>query len=194
MIVDEVQTGCAATGKFWAHDHWNLKSPPDFVTFAKKMITCGVFHRPELSMVTPGRHFNTWMGDPLRAHMTATQNEVIREDNLIEQAAHSGKYLHDRMLELRDKHPDIVQSPRAKGTIQAWDCKDTETRDAVIAELKLQGVHCGPSSFRGIRYRPSLYFEPRHADILTDALDKAIKNVTGEVYTHMHIDIQTPLR
>ena len=108
MIVDEVQTGCAATGKFWAHDHWNLSSPPDFVTFAKKMITCGVFHRPELSMVTPGRHFNTWMGDPLRAHMTATQNEVIREDNLIEQAETSGKYLHDKMLELRDKHPGVV--------------------------------------------------------------------------------------
>ena len=92
------------------------------MTFAKKMITCGVYHRPELAMVTGGRHFNTWMGDPLRAHMTATQNEVIREDNLIEQAVTSGAYLHDRMLEMHEKYPDAVGSPRAKGLIQAWDC------------------------------------------------------------------------
>eukprot|EP01114_Cavostelium_apophysatum_P015625 TRINITY_DN4298_c0_g1_i1.p1 TRINITY_DN4298_c0_g1~~TRINITY_DN4298_c0_g1_i1.p1 ORF type:complete len:338 (+),score=95.15 TRINITY_DN4298_c0_g1_i1:45-1058(+) len=25
FVVDEVQTGVAATGKFWAHDHWNLE-------------------------------------------------------------------------------------------------------------------------------------------------------------------------
>jgi len=32
MIVDEVQTGVGATGKFWAHEHWNLEDPPDMVT------------------------------------------------------------------------------------------------------------------------------------------------------------------
>jgi 4-aminobutyrate aminotransferase/(S)-3-amino-2-methylpropionate transaminase len=31
MIVDEVQTGVGATGKFWAHEHWNLEDPPDMV-------------------------------------------------------------------------------------------------------------------------------------------------------------------
>jgi 4-aminobutyrate aminotransferase/(S)-3-amino-2-methylpropionate transaminase len=37
MIVDEVQTGVITTGAFWAHEHWNLTSPPDMMTFAKKM-------------------------------------------------------------------------------------------------------------------------------------------------------------
>jgi 4-aminobutyrate aminotransferase-like enzyme len=37
MIVDEVQTGVGATGTFWAHEAWGLSSPPDIVTFAKKM-------------------------------------------------------------------------------------------------------------------------------------------------------------
>ena len=82
MIVDEVQTGVCVSGDFWAHDHWNLDSPPDFVTFAKKMLSCGFFHADETAMVTPFRHFNTWMGDPLRAHMTAEQNKVIKEDDL----------------------------------------------------------------------------------------------------------------
>ena len=36
MIVDEVQTGVGATGTLWAHEKWNLDTPPDAVTFSKK--------------------------------------------------------------------------------------------------------------------------------------------------------------
>ena len=37
MIVDEVQTGVCTTGTYWAHEQWGLDSPPDFMTFAKKV-------------------------------------------------------------------------------------------------------------------------------------------------------------
>lgn len=47
FIVDEVQTGVGATGKFWAHDHWNLSSPPDMVTFSKKAQTAGYYYGRE---------------------------------------------------------------------------------------------------------------------------------------------------
>jgi 4-aminobutyrate aminotransferase/(S)-3-amino-2-methylpropionate transaminase len=42
-MLDEVQTGCGATGKFWAHEHFNLRQPPDVVPFAKKMLTGGFY-------------------------------------------------------------------------------------------------------------------------------------------------------
>ncbi len=67
MIVDEVQTGVCSSGKFWAHEHWNLETPPDFITFAKKFLSCGFYHRHETKSTTPYRHFNTFMGDPVRA-------------------------------------------------------------------------------------------------------------------------------
>ena len=38
FVVDEVQTGVGATGKWWAHQHWGLETPPDLVTFSKKMV------------------------------------------------------------------------------------------------------------------------------------------------------------
>ncbi|VDM75667.1 unnamed protein product [Strongylus vulgaris] len=44
FIVDEVQTGGGGTGDIWAHAHWNLPSPPDIVTFSKKLITGGYFY------------------------------------------------------------------------------------------------------------------------------------------------------
>nr|NVI72060.1 putative 4-aminobutyrate aminotransferase, mitochondrial-like protein [Cucujiformia] len=64
LLMDEVQTGCGATGKMWCHEHFNLKSPPDVVTFSKKMLIGGYFHTEEMRPDQPYRVFNTWMGDP----------------------------------------------------------------------------------------------------------------------------------
>ncbi len=49
FIVDEVQTGVCASGKYWAHEHWNLPNElaPDIVVFAKKMQVCGYFYSKE---------------------------------------------------------------------------------------------------------------------------------------------------
>jgi 4-aminobutyrate aminotransferase / (S)-3-amino-2-methylpropionate transaminase len=65
LIVDEVQTGVGATGKFWAHEHWGLSEAdaPDMVTFSKKAQTAGYYYgNPELRPNKPYRQFNTWMG------------------------------------------------------------------------------------------------------------------------------------
>nr|NVI72078.1 putative 4-aminobutyrate aminotransferase, mitochondrial-like protein [Cucujiformia] len=64
LLLDEVQTGCGATGKMWCHEHFNLKSPPDVVTFSKKMLIGGYFHTEDMRPDLPYRVFNTWMGDP----------------------------------------------------------------------------------------------------------------------------------
>nr|MBE5725117.1 putative4-aminobutyrate aminotransferase, mitochondrial-like [Cucujiformia] len=64
LLIDEVQTGCGATGKMWCHEHFNLKAPPDVVTFSKKMLIGGYFHTAEMRADQPYRVFNTWMGDP----------------------------------------------------------------------------------------------------------------------------------
>lgn len=47
FLVDEVQTGGGCTGKFWAHEHWGLDDPADVMSFSKKMMTGGFFHKEE---------------------------------------------------------------------------------------------------------------------------------------------------
>jgi 4-aminobutyrate aminotransferase/(S)-3-amino-2-methylpropionate transaminase len=59
LIVDEVQTGGGPTGKFWAHEHWNLSSPPDIVTFSKKLQAAGFYHNVEFRPTAGYRNFNT---------------------------------------------------------------------------------------------------------------------------------------
>lgn len=84
FIIDEVQTGVGATGKFWAHDHWELDSPPDMVTFSKKAQTAGYyFGNPLLRPNLPYRQFNTWMGDPMRAILFRGIIEEIQRLDLV---------------------------------------------------------------------------------------------------------------
>lgn len=51
LLMDEVQTGGGATGKFWCHEHFNLESPPDLVTFSKKMIIGGFYYTQDIMWV-----------------------------------------------------------------------------------------------------------------------------------------------
>lgn len=73
MIVDEVQTGVGATGRFWAHEWWgnpgdgagstgNKGKGPDMVTFSKKFQAAGFYYSEALFPSKPYRNFNTWMG------------------------------------------------------------------------------------------------------------------------------------
>ena len=65
-LMDEVQTGGGPTGKIWAHEHFELETAPDIVTFSKKMLTGGIYHKPEWRPKQGYRIFNTWVGDPCK--------------------------------------------------------------------------------------------------------------------------------
>lgn len=49
LLIDEVQTGGGPTGTLWCHEQFNLPSPPDVVTFSKKMQSGGFFNLPEFT-------------------------------------------------------------------------------------------------------------------------------------------------
>lgn len=89
-MIDEVQTGLAATGKFWAHEHFNLAGPPDIVTFAKKMQIGGYFCKEELRPDDTFRVFNTWIGEPSRLVLLEAILETVRKENLIEATNETG--------------------------------------------------------------------------------------------------------
>ncbi len=105
MIVDEVQTGIGATGKFWAHEHWGLEDPPDMVTFSKKAQTAGYYYgNPELRPNRPYRQFNTWMGDPARAILFRAIVEEVERLGLVKNTKETGEYLFDELKRLGEKY------------------------------------------------------------------------------------------
>jgi 4-aminobutyrate aminotransferase/(S)-3-amino-2-methylpropionate transaminase len=48
----------------WCHEWFDLKDSPDIVTFSKKMLTGGLYHKADLRPKQSYRIFNTWVGDP----------------------------------------------------------------------------------------------------------------------------------
>ncbi|KAH8432088.1 4-aminobutyrate transaminase gatA [Aspergillus melleus] len=177
FIVDEVQTGVGATGKFWAHDHWNLETPPDMVTFSKKAQTAGYYYgNPALRPNKPYRQFNTWMGDPSRALIFRGIIEEIERLGLVENTAATGNYLFSGLQRLSQKYPEHLQNLRGKGqgTFIAWD---TPKRDEFLAKAKGVGVNIGGSGQSAVRLRPMLIFQQHHADILLESVEKIIKQL-----------------
>lgn len=175
FIVDEVQTGVGATGKFWAHDHWNLSSPPDMVTFSKKAQTAGYyFGNPALRPNKPYRQFNTWMGDPARALIFRGIIEEVERLGLVENTRTTGDYLYSGLAGLAEKYPEHFQNLRGKnqGTFIAWD---TPKRDQLVAKAKSFGVNIGGSGASAVRLRPMLVFQKHHADILLEKLEQIIQ-------------------
>jgi len=174
LIVDEVQTGVGATGKFWAHEHWGLNDPPDMVTFSKKAQAAGYyFSDPDLRPNLPYRQFNTWMGDPARAILFRAIVEEVESKNLVENARVVGEYLYGKLEELQKKYPDEILNLRGKGqgTFIAWD---SPRRDEILKKAKTVGINIGGSGAAAVRLRPMLIFGRHHTDILIDGLEKCL--------------------
>jgi 4-aminobutyrate aminotransferase / (S)-3-amino-2-methylpropionate transaminase len=174
LIVDEVQTGVGATGKFWAHEHWNLEDPPDMVTFSKKAQTAGYyFGNPELRPNKPYRQFNTWMGDPARALLFRAIISEIERLGLVENTAKVGDYLFGKLEGLAAKYPGEFANLRGKGqgTFIAFD---SPKRDEFLKVAKRFGINIGGSGATAVRLRPMLTFQQHHADILVEALEKIV--------------------
>ncbi|XP_031567517.1 4-aminobutyrate aminotransferase, mitochondrial-like [Actinia tenebrosa] len=171
FIVDEVQTGCLATGKFWAHEHWGLDEPPDIVTFAKKMCTGGFYCKSEFRPNVPFRIFNTWMGDPSKILLLREVIKVINEDNLAESTQNAGRALLNGLKDLEARYSSFLSNARGQGTYCAIDLPNVDSRNGMLTALRNNGIEIDGSGVNTIRFRPALIFTPRHAEIVLDKID-----------------------
>lgn len=177
FIVDEVQTGAGSTGKFWAHQHWNLDNPPDLVTFSKKMQTGGYYCKREFRPEIGYRIFNTWMGDPSKMIQLQTFVDACTEDQLLENTIITGKFLKQGLDQLAELYPEAVSEVRGSGTYLAITLSTPEKRDELVETLRQHGVESTGSGDKSLRFRPALIFEPKHATELLNVLDFVIKKM-----------------
>ncbi|CAG4909963.1 unnamed protein product [Colias eurytheme] len=175
LIIDEVQTGCGPTGKMWCHEHFNLPSPPDVVTFSKKMLTGGFYYNTEFKAPHAYRIFNTWMGDPGKLILLEKVLNVMKSQNLLAVVKESGKVLKEGLHQLENEFPHLINSVRGRGTFLSFNGSSTECRDKINSDLKKNGVLSGVCGEVAIRLRPALIFQPKHAAIYLDILRKTLK-------------------
>jgi len=177
FIVDEVRTGVAGTGKFWAHEYWGLSSPPDVVTFSKKMQAAGFYHNIELRAPEGYRNFNTWMGDPIAALKAGVIVEQIQKQHLLENVQITGKFLKDGLTQLQSKYPRLVQRVRGLGTFLAFDLPDSASQGKILGLMRQKGVEAAGSGSVSVRFRPMLIFAPRHAAEVLEVIESSLKEL-----------------
>lgn len=177
LLIDEVQTGGGPTGKLWCHEHFNLESPPDVVTFSKKMQLGGYYHGAHMKPSQPYRVFNTWMGDPGKLLLLESILKVIKQESLLKNVEKTGAKLKNGLLQAQKDYPNLLNSTRGRGTFLAINCASTKMRDDVVAALKQKGVLSGGCGEISIRFRPALIFQEKHVDIFLDKFNQVLKEL-----------------
>jgi 4-aminobutyrate aminotransferase / (S)-3-amino-2-methylpropionate transaminase / 5-aminovalerate transaminase len=110
MVVDEVQTGFARTGKLFAIEHYGIE--PDLITVAKSIAMglplSGVLGKAEI-MDAPADSAigGTYVGNPVAQAAALAVLDVIAEENLCARAASIGDQLRERMLAWQQRFPQI---------------------------------------------------------------------------------------
>lgn len=101
LILDEIQSGYGRTGRFFAHQHAGIH--PDIITMAKGIANgfpmSGVLIAPEIPAVK-GMLGTTFGGNHLACAAAIAVLEVMKEEQLVENAAEIGDYLLDELRKL----------------------------------------------------------------------------------------------
>lgn len=182
FIADEVQTGIARTGKLLAVDHENVK--PDILILGKA-ISGGVYpvsavlaNDNVMNVIKPGQHGSTFGGNPLACAVATAALEVIRDEQLANNAEKLGG-LFRRLLDDYIRTSNIVKLVRGKGLLNAIvinDSPDSTTAWDICVALKENGLLAKPTHGNIIRFAPPLVMNEEQlkdcVDIITSTLKK----------------------
>jgi ornithine--oxo-acid transaminase len=159
FIADEIQTGLARTGKMLACDHENVR--PDILILGKALSggmipTSAVLADDEIMMVIkPGEHGSTYGGNPLASKVAITSLQVLKNEQMAENAAEMGKLLREELIKINSLHVAMV---RGKGLLNAIviDHRNNDAAWELCLALKENGLLAKPTHGDKIRFAPPL--------------------------------------
>ncbi len=158
MIADEIQTGLGRTGKVFACDHENIR--PDMMIIGKALsggfypVSAVLANRWLMELFQPGEHGSTFGGNPLGAAVARAAIDVLRDENLSENAALMGEYFSDHLAEIPSKH---VKEVRGKGLLIGVELKASAGGGRRFAEaLKEKGILIKETHENVLRFTPPL--------------------------------------
>jgi 4-aminobutyrate aminotransferase/(S)-3-amino-2-methylpropionate transaminase len=142
MVCDEVQSGYARTGRFFAIEHYGVR--PDLITVAKSIAMgiplSGVLGRAAI-MDAPqdGGVGGTYVGNPVAQAAALAVLDVIDEEGLVERSAALGETMRARMTAWRERWPRI-RDVRGLGSMLAIELDEAATASHVVEEALRRGL------------------------------------------------------
>src|SRR5437667_7563174 len=136
LVVDEVQSGIARTGKWWAVQHTGVE--PDMVCMAKGIASgmpLGItMTRAEIMDWVPGSHASTFGGNPVCIAAGLATLDVIEKERLLENSTKVGNHMLKRMADWPSKRK-LVGDVRGRGLMLGVEIvKDKATKEYAAAE------------------------------------------------------------
>lgn len=175
LIFDEVQTGVARTGKWFAYMHSGVK--PDILTFAKGIgggFPVAGFAVPErlAHVFKPGDHGGTFGGNPLACAAVYATLTTIKSKGLVDKVAEKGEYFKNELRKLQEKYPDKVTDVRGCGLMLGMEVAGEGK--PIVESCLANNVIVNCTAGNVIRIVPPLIISREEIDIVVAALDKAL--------------------
>lgn len=175
LIFDEVQTGVARTGKWFAYMHSGVK--PDILTFAKGIgggFPVAGFAVPErlAHVFKPGDHGGTFGGNPLACAAVYATLTTIKSEGLVDKVAEKGEYFKNELHKLQEKYPDKVTDVRGCGLMLGMEVAGEGK--PIVESCLANNVIVNCTAGNVIRIVPPLIISREEIDIVVAALDKAL--------------------
>lgn len=177
LICDEVQTGLCRTGKMLASDHENVK--PDILILGKALSggvlpVSAVLCRDEIMLtIKPGEHGSTYGGNPLACVVAKTALQVLKDENLAENAENLGNIFREAMRNINSPRIGLV---RGKGLLNAVVINPIDGVEAwdVCVRLKENGLLAKPTHTHIIRFAPPLVINKSQLQECIEIISKTI--------------------
>ena len=132
FMIDEIQTGLARTGKLLASDYEDVRAD---VLILGKAVSGGMYpvsvvlaDDDIMLVLKPGEHGSTYGGNPIACAVTMEALQVLKDENLAENAQKMGQIFRSRMQDLVNKS-DLAVLVRGRGLLNALVINDTEESD-----------------------------------------------------------------
>ena len=174
LICDEIQCGYGRSGKFFAHQWLDIR--PGIITVAKGIANGfpmgGVLISPDF-VPEYGQLGTTFGGNHLACAAATAVLDVMENENLVENAREVGEYLMEKLNELKQTEPHIVDV-RGRGLMIGIEL-DIPHKD--VRRRLIFNEHCftGCSGTNILRLLPPLCMTKAMADEFIEKLKKAFK-------------------
>ena len=180
MVCDEVQSGFARTGRFFAIEHFGVT--PDLITVAKSIAMgiplSGVLGKAAI-MDAPqeGGVGGTYVGNPVAQAAAVAVLDVIEEEGLVERSAAIGETIRSRMVAWQGRWP-AIREVRGLGSMLAIELTDAEVASAVVQAALQRGLLLLKAGVTGnaIRVLVPLVIADAELDEALDAWEQALES------------------
>lgn len=180
LMMDEIQTGIARTGKMLASDHEGVR--PD-VLILGKALSGGVFpislvlaDDEIMLVIKPGEHGSTFGGNPLASVVVVAALQVIKDEKLAENAERLGIVFRNRMNAFMKKSK-MIKLVRGKGLLNAIvinDRPESDTAWNICLKFAENGLLAKPTHGNIIRLAPPLVITEEQIHECCDIIEKCV--------------------